>query len=268
MTLDPGAFIRRFLLHVLPKGFHRIRHAACPGPDPGDSSPAPPARPVSPGPASCSTLQRHTPHQMRRASPTRPHPPTAASHARTAAGAWSSSRSSSVAPNPVPRQEAAPGSGPNRHDLHRRAAAADNRRAPPTATGRLCAPQPETPHQGRARARIGPPVCVRPLRTARPVPHSNPQTGTKRRIGLPDATELPGRTQQKPIAPKIAPSPRGFLPWRLSDAGPNTAPTIGRVAQPPASETLHRRWYIAAAVPHDHRMSTAPSRMIVKSGSP
>ena len=26
MTLAPGAFIRRFLLHVLPKGFHRIRH--------------------------------------------------------------------------------------------------------------------------------------------------------------------------------------------------------------------------------------------------
>src|ERR1700677_1022135 len=26
MTLDVGAFIRRFLLHVLPKGFHRIRH--------------------------------------------------------------------------------------------------------------------------------------------------------------------------------------------------------------------------------------------------
>jgi Putative transposase/Transposase zinc-binding domain len=33
MTLAPGEFIRRFLLHVLPKGFHRIRHyglfAAC-----------------------------------------------------------------------------------------------------------------------------------------------------------------------------------------------------------------------------------------------
>ena len=26
MTLDPHEFIRRFLLHVLPKGFHRIRH--------------------------------------------------------------------------------------------------------------------------------------------------------------------------------------------------------------------------------------------------
>jgi Putative transposase len=26
MTLEPGEFIRRFLVHVLPKGFHRIRH--------------------------------------------------------------------------------------------------------------------------------------------------------------------------------------------------------------------------------------------------
>jgi len=26
MSLAPGEFIRRFLLHVLPKGFHRIRH--------------------------------------------------------------------------------------------------------------------------------------------------------------------------------------------------------------------------------------------------
>ena len=26
MTLETGEFIRRFLLHVLPKGLHRIRH--------------------------------------------------------------------------------------------------------------------------------------------------------------------------------------------------------------------------------------------------
>jgi hypothetical protein len=26
MTLEPGEFIRRFLMHLLPKGFHRIRH--------------------------------------------------------------------------------------------------------------------------------------------------------------------------------------------------------------------------------------------------
>jgi hypothetical protein len=52
MTLEVAEFIRRFLIHVLPKGFHRIRHVACPGPDPGASSPAPPVRRASPRHAS------------------------------------------------------------------------------------------------------------------------------------------------------------------------------------------------------------------------
>ena len=30
MTLETDEFIRRFLLHVLPKGFHRIRHSRGP----------------------------------------------------------------------------------------------------------------------------------------------------------------------------------------------------------------------------------------------
>ena len=47
MTLGTHEFIRRFLIHVLPKGFHRIRHGACPGPDPGASSPAARARRTS-----------------------------------------------------------------------------------------------------------------------------------------------------------------------------------------------------------------------------
>ena len=29
MTLDPPEFIRRFLMHVLPKGFHCIRQYTC-----------------------------------------------------------------------------------------------------------------------------------------------------------------------------------------------------------------------------------------------
>ena len=48
MTLGTHEFLRRLLLHVLPKGFHRIRHAACPGPDPGASSPAARATSTSP----------------------------------------------------------------------------------------------------------------------------------------------------------------------------------------------------------------------------
>jgi hypothetical protein len=52
MTVAPGEFIRRFMLHVLPKGFHRIRHVACPGPDPGDCWRAAAPRPTrSRGPA-------------------------------------------------------------------------------------------------------------------------------------------------------------------------------------------------------------------------
>jgi hypothetical protein len=30
MTLAPGEFIRRFMLHVLPKGFRRIRYGPFP----------------------------------------------------------------------------------------------------------------------------------------------------------------------------------------------------------------------------------------------
>jgi hypothetical protein len=48
MTLMPNEFIRRFLLHVLPKGFHRIRHYGLP------ASPLPPARPMSRAPKSSS----------------------------------------------------------------------------------------------------------------------------------------------------------------------------------------------------------------------
>jgi Putative transposase len=28
MTLDTSEFVRRFLMHVLPSGFHRIRHVS------------------------------------------------------------------------------------------------------------------------------------------------------------------------------------------------------------------------------------------------
>jgi len=44
MTLTSGEFIRRFLLHVLPKGFHRIATTDC--------SPAPAAKPTSRAPGS------------------------------------------------------------------------------------------------------------------------------------------------------------------------------------------------------------------------
>ena len=87
MTLTTDEFIRRFLLHVLPpqpfqrcfaspepwaappKGFHRIRHVACPGLDPGACSPAPPARRISDVPANCSASRHHRSMSRRRSNP-------------------------------------------------------------------------------------------------------------------------------------------------------------------------------------------------------
>ncbi len=60
MTLGTQEFIRRFLMHVLPRGFHRIRHAACPGPDPGASSPTVPGSATSRPSESGSTPSRLT----------------------------------------------------------------------------------------------------------------------------------------------------------------------------------------------------------------
>ena len=78
MTLVPGEFIRRFLLHVLPKGFHRIRHYGL------LASAARKANIAAPG--SCS------PHPSRKRCATRrPALPrrrsTIARHARAAVGA-------------------------------------------------------------------------------------------------------------------------------------------------------------------------------------
>ena len=61
MTLAPHEFIRRFLIHVLPKGQHRIPRAACPGPDPGASSPMAIAPPTSTASANCSLFARLRP---------------------------------------------------------------------------------------------------------------------------------------------------------------------------------------------------------------
>src|SRR5215216_1097646 len=55
MTLPTDEFIRRFLIHVLPSGFHRIRLAAC--------SPVAPVPTTSPGRASCS-MHQFPPMQM------------------------------------------------------------------------------------------------------------------------------------------------------------------------------------------------------------
>jgi hypothetical protein len=79
MTLVPGEFIRRFLLHVLPKGFHRIRHYGLLA--------------SATRRANIARARELPPHPSRQQRPTRrPRPPprrqpTIVRHARAAAGA-------------------------------------------------------------------------------------------------------------------------------------------------------------------------------------
>jgi Putative transposase/Transposase zinc-binding domain len=80
MTLSADEFIRRFLLRVLPKGFHRICHYGL--------SPAPPARPTSRAPGSSSPSQRRWLIPRRQTTPPIPTPhPIIARHALAVAAA-------------------------------------------------------------------------------------------------------------------------------------------------------------------------------------
>jgi hypothetical protein len=88
MTLATAEFIRRLLIHVMPNGFHRIRHYGLLAS--GTRADNIPER------VACSTHQRH------RQGPRTPPPPASQScsriRVRAAAAAWSSSRHSSAAP--------------------------------------------------------------------------------------------------------------------------------------------------------------------------
>ncbi len=75
MTLPTHEFIRRFLMHVLPSGFHRIRHEACPGLDPGDCSPTAAVPRTSPAPARCLASSRRRPSPPRARTTMRPYSP-------------------------------------------------------------------------------------------------------------------------------------------------------------------------------------------------
>ena len=64
MTLDADEFIRRFLLHVLPDGFQRIRHYGFPGP------PLSPSQARSVPPTAGRGLAFSRPRPRRRTNPT------------------------------------------------------------------------------------------------------------------------------------------------------------------------------------------------------
>jgi hypothetical protein len=102
MTLAADEFIRRFLIHVLPKGFHLIRHYGLLA--------GAPARLTSNTPANCSGSPRPWP-QPHPSSPMMPD-----RHAHAAADACSSSRPSNAGASPAHRRMPPTRPGPPRHD--------------------------------------------------------------------------------------------------------------------------------------------------------
>ena len=135
-----------------------------------------------------------------------------------------------------------PGSGPKRHDPHQCLTAAQARRRPaPPATAQLhprpLEPTPRTAH----RTDLGQPEHARPLAAPRlsrslcqPSALAPPSTLSLSAVG----------NHQIPIDRKAEPGLRGFLPWRLSDAGPRRCPLP---PDRPSSETLHSRRRVAPA---------------------
>ena len=107
MTLDAAEFIRRFLIHVLPGGFHRIRHY-------GLFANAARHRPTSPRSAPCCNRSRR--RQPLRTTPHRPYR-SRLERARAAAAACSSSRPSSVASH-LGSRPSGRCSGSTPHDPH------------------------------------------------------------------------------------------------------------------------------------------------------
>ena len=114
MTLDAHEFIRRFLIHVLPKGFHRIRHYGLLASGTGATT--------SRSPASCSTCRGEIANaaagRARRGAPTQSRRQPSLSLTRrpvpAAAAACTSSRSSSAAKR-LGHRLAAPAIDPDRH---------------------------------------------------------------------------------------------------------------------------------------------------------
>jgi len=97
MTLGADEFIRRFLLHVLPKGFHRIRHYG-----------------LLAG-ATRKVVLDHA-RQLLGMTTSRPSRTMSDRHAHAAAGAWSSSRRSNASVSPARRRCLRPNPGCMRHD--------------------------------------------------------------------------------------------------------------------------------------------------------
>jgi hypothetical protein len=157
MTLDPAEFIRRFLLHVLPSGFHRIRHygfLASPGRE--------------------ATIDR-----LRRL--------IAAAAVPAAADACASSRPSPVALSPEASRPNSPESTPHDHrpDPHaHRPSFADDAKSPPPRSRSM------RPISHRFTRTIRHPTSIRRSRTPPPLSY-NAKTRPRRRCPPPDPSQNP-----------------------------------------------------------------------------
>ena len=127
---------------------------------------------------------------------------------RIAAGAWSWSRPSNAALGPE-----------GRHDPGCRKSARADRWASRPATGLVCAGRSQGAYRKDLTDRKQPGFGNSPGRsrntTLVPGLRAKPTNQFHSRRTAAQAA----RPQQIPIDPEIAPSPRAFLPWRLSDAG-------------------------------------------------
>ena len=113
----------------------------------------------------------------------------------------------------------------------------------------------------RSIRRPGPPIA--PTSTGLGARDRTPAPRLSRSLRQPSARAPPSTrspvpppavgNHQIPIDPKAEPGLRGFLPWRLSDAGPRRCPLP---PDRPASETLHRSGRFVCA-PNHRRLARA-----------
>ena len=229
MTLATGEFIRRFLIHVLPHGFHRIRHYGlfASGTRADNIARArrlldvPTAQPEA-GDANCAEANE-------------PKPLSApVSVLRQSHGHHRDVRARRLAALSVPRHPP-PRSGSTHHDQSRRPAKLQSCiSASPVSTG-----------NDHARRRAAPiTVVVFDLALATPVlPIATDQPGSPSPRSLPEQAFNASLRQtagaEIPIASDARPrhTSRGFLPWRFAYAGPRAR---GATVMGPASENLHK----------------------------
>jgi hypothetical protein len=225
MTLTPNEFIRRFLVHVLPKGFHRIRHygllasATC-------KANIARARELiaTPLPSIDPSTEQDDPDVTAAAGADyRPPCPCCG-------GRMIIVESFDSAAHLAPRPRRKPGSGPQCHDAHHRLfTTAAHRETSLPALHRCCPAVSEATFYTFDQAKIAPSTAAATTILAL-------RSSIRCQLRRPAHPLSKPPASQIPIAGNRPHGPRGFLPGGLSDAGAQCA-RIGHHG--PASETLH-----------------------------